>query len=137
MTEDPNRQNELKKMTLCEACLGIQRNWRRAPGHAELEQGSNRQEDMRANRHSNHKHSLVGTTSYSCARCGTAWEYENNKANQLPSGQLFVSLPGVALAPLVTGVAGHERAKPLRRFFHSGLKMRGDVGIKSGCGGGN
>jgi hypothetical protein len=29
---DPNRQHELKKMLLCEACAGIQRNWRRAPG---------------------------------------------------------------------------------------------------------
>ena len=87
MTHDlspQNRESELKKMTLCEPCLGIQRNWRRAPGHAELEQGSNRQEDRRADRYSNHKHkhSLVTITSYSCARCGTAWEYENNKANQ-------------------------------------------------------
>ena len=91
MTEDLNRQtrearqareDDLKKMTLCDACAGIQRNWRRAPGHAELEQGGNRQEDMRADRHSNHKHNLVTITSYRCARCGTAWEYENNKANQ-------------------------------------------------------
>lgn len=82
MTEDPNRQNELKKMTLCEPCQGIQRNWRRAPGHAELEQGGNRQEDMRTDRYSQHKHNLVTITSYSCARCGTHWEYENNKANQ-------------------------------------------------------
>ena len=76
------REHELKKMTLCEPCQGIQRNWRRAPGHAELEQGSNRQEDMRQDRYSQHKHNLVTITSYSCARCGTAWEYENNKANQ-------------------------------------------------------
>ena len=86
MTDQLNRQNELKKTAsepeLCEPCAGIQRNWRRAPGHAELEQGGNRQEDMRQNRHSNHKHNLVTITSYSCARCGTAWEYENNKANQ-------------------------------------------------------
>ena len=82
MTEDPNRQTELKKMALCEACAGIQRNWRRAPGHAELEQGSNRQEDMRTDRYSNRKHDLVTITRYSCARCGTAWEYENNKADQ-------------------------------------------------------
>ena len=90
MTEDKKqqssemRESELKKMTLCEPCQGIQRNWRRAPGHAELEQGGNRQEDMRTDRHSNHKHkhNLVTITSYSCARCGTAWEYENNKANQ-------------------------------------------------------
>ena len=78
MTEDLNRQNELKKMRLCEPCTGIQRNWRRAPGHAELVQGGNRQET----RHSDHHHGLVTITSYRCDRCGTAWEYENNKTNQ-------------------------------------------------------
>ena len=74
MTEDLNRQNELKKMTLCEPCTGIQRNWRRAPGHAELLQGGNRQVPS--------KGSLVTITSYRCDRCGAAWEYENDKANQ-------------------------------------------------------
>ena len=74
MTLDPNRENELKKMELCDSCAGIQRNWRRAPGHAELLQGGNRQEKR--------KHGLVTVTSYSCDRCGTAWEYENNKADQ-------------------------------------------------------
>ena len=86
MIDHLNQQSELKKMApepeLCGPCAGIQRNWRRAPGHAELEQGGNRQEDMRQNRYSQNKHSLVTITSYSCARCGTAWEYENNKANQ-------------------------------------------------------
>jgi hypothetical protein len=74
MTLDPNRENELKKMELCDSCAGIQRNWRRAPGHAELLQGGNRQEKR--------KHGLVTVTSYRCDRCGTAWEYENNKADQ-------------------------------------------------------
>ena len=74
MTEDLNRQNELKKMALCEPCAGIQRNWRRAPGHPELVQGENRQEKRRSG--------LVAITSYHCERCGTAWEYENNKADQ-------------------------------------------------------
>lgn len=74
MTEDLNRQNELKKMELCDACAGIQRNWRRAPGHVELVQGGNRQEKRRSG--------LVTITSYRCERCGTAWEYENNKADQ-------------------------------------------------------
>ena len=74
MTSDPNRENELKKMELCDSCAGIQRNWRRAPGHAELLQGSNRQEKR--------KHGLVTITSYRCDRCGTAWEYENNKSEQ-------------------------------------------------------
>lgn len=74
MTEDLNRQNELKKMELCDACAGIQRNWRRAPGHVELVQGGNRQEKR--------GRGLVTVTSYRCERCGTAWEYENNKADQ-------------------------------------------------------
>jgi len=68
------RENELKKIALCESCLGIQRNWRRAPGHAELLQRGNRQEP--------HKGNLVTITSYICDRCGTAWEYENNKLDQ-------------------------------------------------------
>ena len=73
MTEDVNRQSELKKMALCDSCAGIQRNWRRAPGHAELLQGNNRQERR--------NHGMVTVTSYRCDRCGTAWEYENNKVN--------------------------------------------------------
>ncbi|MCX7243712.1 MAG: hypothetical protein NTV64_08060 [Polaromonas sp.] len=71
---DPNRQHELKKMLLCEACAGIQRNWRRAPGHPELVQG--------APHHAKRSHGLVAITPYKCDRCGTAWEYENNKADQ-------------------------------------------------------
>ena len=67
-------ENEAKKSTLCEPCSGIQRNWRRAPGHAELLQRGNRQE-LR-------KSQLITITSYVCDRCGTAWEYENNKLNQ-------------------------------------------------------
>ena len=73
MTEDVDRQSELKKMALCDSCAGIQRNWRRAPGHAELLQGNNRQEKR--------NHGLVTVTSYRCDRCGTAWDYENNKVN--------------------------------------------------------
>jgi hypothetical protein len=68
------REAELKKMPLCESCLGIQRNWRRAPGHAELLQRGNRQEPRNRN--------LVTITSYLCDRCGTAWEYENDRQNQ-------------------------------------------------------
>ena len=73
MTQDLNQPNELKKTTLCDACAGIQRNWRRAPGHAELVQGDNRKEPR--------SHGQVTITSYVCARCGTQWEYENNKVN--------------------------------------------------------
>ena len=71
---DPNRQQELKKMALCDSCAGIQRNWRRAPGHAELVQGNNRKEEREDGR-------TVTVTSYRCDRCGTRWEYENDKAN--------------------------------------------------------
>ena len=74
MTDDLNRHNELKKMQLCAACACIQRNWRRAPGHPELMQGTNRTET--------HKHGVVTITQYCCERCGTHWEYENNKVNR-------------------------------------------------------
>ena len=43
------------------------------PRHAELVQGNNRQEER--------KHGRVTITSYRCDRCGTAWEYENDKVN--------------------------------------------------------
>ena len=45
MTKELARQRELNPMELCDACKGIQRNWRRAPGHAELVQRGNRKED--------------------------------------------------------------------------------------------
>ena len=68
MTKDLARQNELKPMALCEPCQGIQRNWRKAPGHAELVQRGNRKEDR--------EDGTVTITRYVCDRCGTAWEYE-------------------------------------------------------------
>ena len=71
---DLARQNELKPMALCEPCQGIQRNWRKAPGHAELVQRGNRKEDR--------EQGPVTITRYVCDRCGTAWEYENDKDNQ-------------------------------------------------------
>ena len=46
MTQDLNQQNELKKTELCDSCAGIQRNWRRAPGHAELVPGAARPESV-------------------------------------------------------------------------------------------
>ena len=82
MTQVVNCANELKKMAMCDSCAGIQRNWRRAPGHAELLQGKNRQDDLREGRYSNAKRSLVTITSYRCDCCGTAWEYKNDKVNQ-------------------------------------------------------
>lgn len=74
MSQPTRRESELNPMQLCDACKGIQRNWRRAPGHAELVQGSNRKEER--------EHGTVTITRYRCDRCGTAWEYENDKTNQ-------------------------------------------------------
>ena len=68
------RQRELNPMELCEPCKGIQRNWRKAPGHAELVQRGNRKEDRETG--------TVTITRYQCDRCGTAWEYESDKTNQ-------------------------------------------------------
>jgi hypothetical protein len=59
---------------LCEPCAGIQRNWRGTKGHAELIQGTHRTVA--------HKHGAVTITRYRCERCGTIWEYENNKVNR-------------------------------------------------------
>lgn len=69
-----NASNDLNPMALCDSCKGIQRNWRRAPGHPELMQGTNRTEA--------YPHGKVTITRYRCERCGTAWEYENNKVNR-------------------------------------------------------
>ena len=55
MSKEQARQSELKKMELCDSCAAIQRNWRGAH--------------------------TVTITRYECDRCGTAWEYENDKAN--------------------------------------------------------
>ena len=74
LMNDSNHAHDLKPLALCEPCAGIQRNWRRAPGHAELVQGANRKEQRESGQ--------ATITSYRCDRCGTAWEYENNKANQ-------------------------------------------------------
>ena len=73
MTLDPNAAPDSTPAPLCEPCSGIQRNWRRAPGHAELVQGANRKEarDERT----------VTVTRYRCDRCGATWDYENDKAN--------------------------------------------------------
>jgi hypothetical protein len=73
MSDQPQPKNDSDKMALCDSCAGIQRNWRKAPGHAELLQGENRQERRGG--------SLVTVTRYTCDRCGTAWDYENDKAN--------------------------------------------------------
>ena len=73
MTPDSKPTTDANKITLCESCAGIQRNWRKAPGHPELVQGNPRHETRR--------HGLITITSYRCDRCGTAWDYENDKTN--------------------------------------------------------
>jgi hypothetical protein len=74
MSDNQNPSNESKTPALCEPCSGVQRNWRRAPGHAELVQGVNRKEPR--------AHGQVTVTRYVCDRCGTVWDYENNKTDQ-------------------------------------------------------
>lgn len=73
MTDNYKIAAEAREAALCEACRGIQRNWRRAPGHPELVQGDNRKEERNGQ--------SVTVTRYSCARCGSIWDYENNKSN--------------------------------------------------------
>lgn len=63
-----------REAALCDSCRGIQRNWRRAPGHPELVQGDNRKEERDGRG--------VTVTRYSCVRCGAIWDYENDKTNQ-------------------------------------------------------
>ena len=93
MTQDPHTAPDVATVTtaakaakpqpeLCEPCSGIQQNWRRAPGHAELVQGANRKVDRGQGQ--------ATITQYRCDHCGTAWEYENNKAN-LHAGWSVVS----------------------------------------------
>jgi hypothetical protein len=74
MTQDTNPQTPAKDAGLCDSCAGVQCNWRKAPGHPELVQGTHRTET--------HKHGQVTITQYRCERCGTAWAYENNKVNR-------------------------------------------------------
>ena len=73
MTQDQNPPTELNAPALCDACASIQRNWRRAPGHAELMQGKNRKEERRGGQ--------VTVTRYVCERCAAVWDYENDKNN--------------------------------------------------------
>ena len=74
MIEDTIPLTTAKPSTLCESCAGVQQNWRRAKGHPELIQGTHRAVA--------HRHGSVTITKYVCERCGTVWEYENNKVNR-------------------------------------------------------
>ena len=85
MTDTPQAAPASPEAALCEPCAGIQRNWRRAPGHAELVQGSNRKEAR--------EERTVTVTRYRCDRCGSIWDYENNKANQHAGWSLVRGAP--------------------------------------------
>lgn len=84
MPQDSPPPSETQKTEMCESCAGIQQNWRRARGHPELMQGTHRTVA--------HKHGLVTITKYRCERCGTVWEYENNKVNR-QAGWSVLRLP--------------------------------------------
>jgi hypothetical protein len=79
MTNPSNRRDEPSKPVLCASCAAIQRNWRRAPGHAELVQTSSRKVERSDGDSGGH---TVNITNYRCDACGTRWEYENDKTNQ-------------------------------------------------------
>ncbi|WP_354440986.1 hypothetical protein [Ottowia thiooxydans] len=65
--------SEPDQAPMCDSCAGIQLNWRRAPGHAELAQRRNRKEERASG--------LVTVTRYQCERCATIWDYENDTQN--------------------------------------------------------
>ena len=67
MTQDNDRIKELKKIEMCDALAGIQRNWRKTPGHVELAQGTNYTRERETGK--------VTVTRYVCERWGTNWEY--------------------------------------------------------------
>ena len=74
MTEPTHTPEAAQPAPLCEPCQGIQRNWRGALGHAELQQGNHRKEQRGKVQ--------VTITGYFCDRCGTHWHYTNDKTNQ-------------------------------------------------------
>ena len=74
MIDKQNPPNDSKTSSMCEPCAGVQRHWRRAPGHAELVQGANRKEPRGDGQ--------VTVTRYVCDRCDAVWDYENNKSDQ-------------------------------------------------------
>jgi len=73
MNQEPTFHDESSPAPLCPPCAGIQRHWRRAPGHAELVQSTNRKEVR--------SYGQVTITRYVCDRCSAVWEYENDKTN--------------------------------------------------------
>ncbi|MDD5002230.1 hypothetical protein [Rhodoferax sp.] len=73
MNPTPTPVTEPAAPTLCQPCAGIQPNWRRTPGHAELVQKNNRKAQG--------KRGLITITRYACDHCGAVWDYANDKAD--------------------------------------------------------
>ncbi len=73
MTQDSSSTPANTPESMCTSCAGIQQNWRRAKGHVELQQHGNRKEERASGQ--------VTVTRYQCDRCGTIWDYENDKQN--------------------------------------------------------
>ncbi len=84
MTQDQAPSHHARALALCDACAGIQRNWRRALGHPELMQGSTRSDAHKRVVQSlpNLHAGSVTITRYRCERCGTLRDYENNKVKR-------------------------------------------------------
>ena len=78
-TEASETRAEPKGPDLCASCAAVQRDWRRAPGHAELVQGASRKAERSDGDQGGH---TVTITRYRCDACGTRWDYENDKTNQ-------------------------------------------------------
>ena len=74
MSKEQARQSELKKMELCDS---VRRHPAQlAPRAGPRGAGAARQPQGRARRRA-----WSPSPRYECDRCGTAWEYENDKAN--------------------------------------------------------
>ncbi|VWX61915.1 hypothetical protein VARIO8X_50542 [Burkholderiales bacterium 8X] len=79
MTTVPPTDTPPNEPAMCASCAGIQQHWRKAPGHAELIQTSNRKAERSEGDQGGR---TVTITSYRCDACGTRWEYENDRGNQ-------------------------------------------------------
>ena len=85
MSKELARQRRLNPMELCEACKGIQRNWRKAPAMPRLVQRGNHQ-GRPQDRHRHHHPLPVRPLRH-------AWEYENDKNNQQRAGRWWGADP--------------------------------------------
>lgn len=79
MNSTPDTSASPTEPTLCASCAGIQRDWRRAPGHAELVQQSSRKAERSDGDLGGH---TVTITRWRCDACGAIWDYENDRTNQ-------------------------------------------------------